>query len=185
MSMWLLRPSVRLACVVALIAGAGGVPHPAPTLAVGTQHESGSNEALPSCTGAGDLLIDGGRLSLQDAQTFDRVCIEHGGTLLASHLHLRVGELYVDATGSIRADGEPGAMTGNVDCGLPVTGSPKGGPGDTLTIEARRATVLGTISAQGGRRVPQSLAQNRHEGRGCEAMGIDSSGPASRVGVPA
>jgi len=104
---------------------------------------------VPTCLGPNDLQVDGTQSSLQGAQTFDHVCVEHHGILLASRLHLRVGELYVDATSSIQADGGPGSVSAT-DCDQAGNGTPTGDPGGTIVIDARQATVLGTISAAGG-----------------------------------
>ncbi len=99
--------------------------------------------ASPSGTGAPpaalcDVLVDKGTADLSGDLAYGRVCVLDDGTLLASGLNLRVGELYVDASSSIQANGAPG------DCGS------SGDAGGTIAIAARRAVILGSIAANGG-----------------------------------
>lgn len=102
------------------------------------------------CDGAHDLVVERGPVMLQGVQTFDRVCVRDGGTLVATGaLTLRVGYLDIAPDGSIDADGADGYEWDTHDC-IGNQGQSDGADGYRLTIVARHATVRGLISSNGG-----------------------------------
>jgi hypothetical protein len=106
---------------------------------------------VPSCLGAHDLLIDHGAPTLTGG-AYDTICILHGSVVtLSTGAVLRAGELYIDSTSVLSADGSPGGRPyGMTDCAGFGNGMPAGSPGGTITILAHDAVVLGRISANGG-----------------------------------
>ncbi len=87
---------------------------------------------------------------LQGVQTFDRVCVRDGGTLVATGaLTLRVGYLDVAPDGVIDANGADGYEWVTHDC-IGNQEQTAGADGHQLTIVARPATVRGLISSNGG-----------------------------------
>lgn len=102
----------------------------------------------PSCDGARDLVVDGGKTTITGTRTFDRVCVVDGGVLRASGT-LRAGLLYVDAASRISADGVPGGGMPD-ECGDQSSTEPDGAAGSSLHILAREAVVQGSMSADGG-----------------------------------
>lgn len=103
-----------------------------------------------ACDGPRDLIVEGGRLTLQGTRAYDRVCVQNGGILYTPwSLTLRVGALYVDSLSKIVANGQDGYLLTTHDC-LQNEVVSQGGAGVTLTIVARRAVVRGRIEADGG-----------------------------------
>mgnify|MGYP001224378249 CR=1 FL=1 len=123
-----------------------------------------------SCPGAHDLIVDQEQINLTGTQTFERVCVINGGTLMLPGV-LRAGSLYIDASSSVSASGLGGDEN-------PYTCQWDGFSGATLHVVVREAIVAGSITANGGDPVPQS-------GTGSNALctglsdyrpGIDGSG---------
>lgn len=102
--------------------------------------------AALTCHGPRDLLVDTGQRTLSGLHSFAHVCVRDGGTLRAgARLILRAGSLYVDAASRISGDGLPGYE----DCRL-NQGGPDGEAGQSMTVLAYTATILGALSATGG-----------------------------------
>lgn len=131
----------------------GAIARGAPRADTGhpADHPVSSSPAAPSCLGAHDLLVDHGAPTLPGG-TYDHVCILHGSVVsLSPGAVLRAGELTIDSTSALGADGSPGGRQyGMTDCAGFGNGMPAGSPGGTITILAHDAVVLGRISADGG-----------------------------------
>jgi len=97
------------------------------------------------------LLVDHEAPTLPGG-AYDNICIRHGSVVtLSTGAVLRAGELYIDSTSVLGADGSPGGRQyGMTDCAGFGNGMPTGSPGGTITILAHDAVVLGRISADGG-----------------------------------
>lgn len=95
------------------------------------------------CVGAHDFDVAGTTVALSGTVAFDRVCVTNHGSILATGaLTLTAGLLYVDRTGSINGD-PPYAL-------LQPLCDQNGAAGATITIDARRAVLLGSIVSDGG-----------------------------------
>ena len=127
-----------------------------------------------ACQGVHDFLVDGGQRTLDGANTFAHVCVQDGGTLLVDNaLTLRTGALYVDATSRVTANGLPG----NGECAaVGDSGSPGGGDGVALTVLAREAIILGTISDDGGAGVASDPSS-------CQSFGYSAVGGGGAGGA--
>jgi|GEM_PF-1216359 len=102
-----------------------------------------SRVSIPTCMGAHDLRIEGGFLKLEGDVTYERVCITHGGLLIADGpLTLHAGVLFVDALSRISSD--PPEVVTSDNCGQ------NGATASPLTLLVRTAIIEGPITASGG-----------------------------------
>jgi len=137
---------------------------PLPRTATSLDH----GDAAPSCLGANDLLVSGGTVVLSGTEALDHLCVTKGGRIIGSgDLTLTVGALYVDASSAIIMDGRDGGIDTTHDCNA-AGGGPDGRAGRSLVVSAYQATIEGSLSANGGKGIPNSLICSTlvHAGKG-------------------
>lgn len=125
-----------------------------------------------SCNGPRDLIVEKGRNTFSGTITYDHVCVIDSGILSgpgSGRLTLHAGALYVARDASIENNGIDGYLHITHDC-IGNTEHFDGDAGGTLTIVARTATIDGSISANGGHGLNNSIE--------CQGDGNTGSGGA-------